>query len=453
MKKKNNMRIIFNNKILIATTLFWFVIQILYIKTNKYDILVSDPGLYVYYAQECVKHGTMYPDYTNYHDQYIFNPGWVNFIILWIKLFGSVRYLPYFNSILNLGIIYYIFQICKKLFSNGHIAYTAVYCFMLLPSFFTISSHLYSESLFTILSLATLYYTITSETKIDKVLPYIAGSLAALSMWTRPIAIAWIIACLFYYLWIHRKWFSAIKYIGSYAIICTIIAICTHINYPDYLYKANTGGVNIIMGANDLATGGYCGETRYNKGELGYIYGLFTNDTLPVWRYYTQERKEPMPATSSIYTSNELDRIWKERSLNWIKNNMPHFIGLSFIKIQILFKRTPIFLYKYEGTGIYYTCKSKPLNYILEIISTYFFYFLLLLSFSGLLLRKTYKQPKIILYVIIILYIAVICVTCASARYNMVIQPFIVISATSAAYKIMSLLKVKIQNKYIPSSM
>ena len=207
------------------------------------------------------------------------------------------------------------------------------------------------------------------------------------------------------------------------------------------------------MGANDLATGGYCGETRYNKGELGYINGLFTNDTLPVWRYYTQEIKEPMPATSSIYTSNELDRIWKERSLNWIKNNMPHFIGLSFIKIQILFKRTPIFLYKYEGTGIYYTCKSKPLNYILEIISTYFFYFLLLLSFSGLLLRKTYKQPKIILYVIIILYIAVICVTCASARYNMVIQPFIVISATLAAYKIMSLLKVKIQNKYIPSSM
>lgn len=349
MKKKNNMRIIFNNKILIATTLFWFVIQILYIKTNKYDILVSDPGLYVYYAQECVKHGTMYPDYTNYHDQYIFNPGWVNFIILWIKLFGSVRYLPYFNSILNLGIIYYIFQICKKLFSNGHIAYTAVYCFMLLPSFFTISSHLYSESLFTILSLATLYYTITSGTKIDKVLPYIAGSLAALSMWTRPIAIAWIIACLFYYLWIHREWFSAIKYIGSYAIICTIIAICTHLNYPDYLYKANTGGVNLIMGANDLATGGYCGETRYNKGELGYIYGLFTNDTLPVWRYYTQERKEPMPATSSIYTSNELDRIWKQRATNWITHHPLKFIALSFNKMRIFFQSAPTFYLNTRG--------------------------------------------------------------------------------------------------------
>lgn len=429
MKKKNNMRIIFNNKILIATTLFWFVIQILYIKTNKYDILVSDPGLYVYYAQECVKHGTMYPDYTNYHDQYIFNPGWVNFIILWIKLFGSVRYLPYFNSILNLGIIYYIFQICKKLFSNGHIAYTAAYCFMLLPSFFTISSHLYSESLFTILSLATLYYTITSGTKIDKVLPYIAGSLAALSMWTRPIALAWMIACLFYYLWIHRKWFSAIKYIGSYAIICTIIAICTHINYPDYLYKANTGGVNIIMGANDLATGGYCGETRYNKGELGYINGLFTNDTLPVWRYYTQERKEPMPATSSIYTSNELDKIWKERALTWIMNNPIHFIRLSFTKIEILFKDSPTFLYKYEGSGRIYTYNNIILPFVSMFGNTWH-YIGLILSFIGLFRKKLYLQTISVIYIPIILYIIMICITCASSRYNMVIQPLIVISAT-----------------------
>lgn len=436
MKKKNNMRIIFNNKILIATTLFWSVIQILYIKNNKYDILVSDPGLYVYYAQECVKHGTMYPDYTNYHDQYIFNPGWVNFIILWIKLFGSVRYLPYFNSILNLGIIYYIFQICKKLFSNGHIAYTAVYCFMLLPSFFTISSHLYSESLFTILSLATLYYTITSGTKIDKVLPYIAGSLAALSMWTRPIAIAWIIACLFYYLWIHRKWFSAIKYIGSYAIICTIIAICTHINYPDYLYKANTGGVNIIMGANDLATGGYCGETRYNKGELGYINGLFTNDTLPVWRYYTQERKEPMPATSSIYTSNELDRIWKQRATNWITHHPLKFIALSFNKVRIFFQSAPTFLFKYEGTGKQTYHLHSLIIELIDVLSTYLFYTFLLFSFISLYRSQIHRNASLLLLIPILINIVIIGLTCGAQRYNMVIQPLIVITASATIHRI-----------------
>lgn len=436
MKKKNNMRIIFNNKILIATTLFWFVIQILYIKTNKYDILVSDPGLYVYYAQECVKHGTMYPDYTNYHDQYIFNPGWVNFIILWIKLFGSVRYLPYFNSILNLGIIYYIFQICKKLFSNGHIAYTAAYCFMLLPSFFTISSHLYSESLFTILSLATLYYTITSGTKIDKVLPYIAGSLAALSMWTRPIALAWMIACLFYYLWIHRKWFSAIKYIGSYAIICTIIAICTHINYPDYLYKANTGGVNIIMGANDLATGGYCGETRYNKGELGYINGLFTNDTLPVWRYYTQERKEPMPATSSIYTSNELDRIWKQRATNWITHHPLKFIALSFNKMRIFFQSAPTFLFKYEGTGKQTYRLHSLIISLIDVLSTYLFYTFLLFSFISLYRSQIHRNASLLLLIPILINIVIIGLTCGAQRYNMVIQPLIVITASATIHRI-----------------
>lgn len=81
--------IIFTKRVFFSIVFLYVILEILYVVKYADEILVSDPGWYVYYAEECVKHGTMYPDYSNYHDEYIFAPGWVNFIILGIKLLGG----------------------------------------------------------------------------------------------------------------------------------------------------------------------------------------------------------------------------------------------------------------------------------------------------------------------------------------------------------------------------
>ena len=75
-------------KILRKTVLFitigiWVLFQFMWVALFGYDELVSDPGFYVYYAEECIKHGTVFPDYSNFHSEYIFSPGRIHFIIVW----------------------------------------------------------------------------------------------------------------------------------------------------------------------------------------------------------------------------------------------------------------------------------------------------------------------------------------------------------------------------------
>lgn len=425
------MHFILTKRTLAIVSLIWFALMTIYIKANKYDFWVSDPGTYIYYATECVKHGTMYPDWSNYHNAYIFNPGWVNFIILWIKILGSTRYLAYVNAVFNIGILYYIYKIIRRAFNSERLACMTAYLFMLLPSFFTISSHTFSELPFVFLTLAALYYTILYYTIQRKYLTYAAGVLLALSMWVRPMALAWIVTCLFLLLYKKRDWRAALRLCGAYAIICFCIAAGTHRNFPDYVYKGNTGGINLIMGNNDKATnGGYCGDAFLKEDGLGYIPKLYSSNKLrPVYRYFNNDRKEFCNETTGLYTYLQTDSIWTLRAKNWITHHPKRYIELSTYRLLQLYETAPTFLYSYGVAGLQETTLPQILQLLMRYSGIYLFHFLLFLSLITILFYSWRNQAVMFLTIPIMTATLMTVLVTTAPRYNMIMQPLIVMTA------------------------
>jgi len=404
----------YNRRTLAIIAVVWFFCMIFYIKWNKYDALISDPGAYIYYAKLCAEQGTMYPNTSLLHSSYIFNPGWVNFIVLWINIFGSVRYLVYMNAFFNIAILSLIYVLCRRLFANCNIAYTAAYMYMILPSFFTISNHTFSELYFILWSLLALYFAVRGGKWT-----YVAGLASALAMWTRPIALGWLVACLFWFLWKRYDWCCTVRYIASYVIVCALVAVCTHRDYPDYVYKANTGGVNLIMGANDHATGQYCVEAFNPVDGLGYI-------------EYPEK-----------YTVNQKDSIWKQRAIQWIIQHPKTYVWLTVKKLFQLYIVAPSFTYtykslpegRYSSSSVYdkmetaYPFNLQGIWQNQAFLCFHFHIAIMLLSLFGLFRYARKKRELCMLYIPIILCTAMTIATVGAPRYNVVMLPLIIMTA------------------------
>lgn len=389
----------------------WLGAQLLYVCLNKYDALVSDPGTYVLLARDCFRDGTLYPNYSHLYSSYVFNPGWVNFIVLWLKVFGNTSDLVYTQVVFNALSLLLIYLICRRLFNNRIIAYLAIFIYMLIPSVFTISVHLFSEPFFIVLSLTSLYFCL-----LGNKYAYFSGLFLALAMWTRPIALGWLIACLFWYIIKQKDWKSAVRHIVMYGITCLVIAICTHQNYPNYLYKSTTGGVNLIMGANDDATGGYC-PSVFQEGKMGYI---------------------PDSVLCKL-TVNEKDSVWTARSLQWIFSHPSKYLLLSFKKLYALYSHSALFLYNYrkappssndhliasyEFQSPATICSYLWLFKMIKIQATYGFKVIVMFFIIGLFLSIRNSEVFFICLPVI-LCTGMTILTVGESRYNIIMLPLL----------------------------
>lgn len=415
-------RYIFQRNTLLFTIIIWILFQIVYVTLFKYSELVSDPGFYVYYAEECIKHDTMFPDYSNFHSEYIYSPGWINFIIVWIKIFESVELIPYFNIILNILILWLLYKITIVTTESKSISYLVLYIFMILPSNSTISLHLYTEIPFEILSMLSFYLIFSKKYWHIA----IAGICIALAQWIRPLGVAWILAALFLLIYQKRNYKAVITYAISILITSGSIACMTYQNFPKPIFQAQTGGVNLIMGANDKATGGYCGEARRSPDGLGYLPGLFDSTSYTRVKYYVNDTAF-VPKYSDKYTYLEVDSIYKARSFNWIAKNPEKWISLIPQKIYLLLNSAPSFAYTQDQNNSHLQI-MRGISIISSLIGK-MFVFIVLLSFVGLVMPfwKNYKMIYVLIPIIITSAMTV--ATSSMVRYNFIMIPFILIFA------------------------
>lgn len=324
------LNIFYNKKTYIASIIAWIVFQIVWITLYSTDLWYSDFGLYQYYATICADHGTMYPDYSFYHHEYIFAPGWVNMLVLWYKLFGNFDYVPFLLLIFNVSSFYVTNLICKKISQSENILYTVGYLYILTPAFSTTNVILCSEISFIFFATLSLYLSL-----YRRFINYVLSALfIVVALWIRPLAWAWIISALFFFVLNKVGYKYILAYAASVFLFCGSIGYLTHKNFPDYLYTASTGGVNMIMGANDKATGGYLHEAR-EEGGLGYLPGLYDDaKTRPVTSLRTGEFLKDY---SDKYIYSECDSIYKARSINWIVENPIKWCSTIPNKIKLLF--------------------------------------------------------------------------------------------------------------------
>jgi 4-amino-4-deoxy-L-arabinose transferase-like glycosyltransferase len=286
----------------VFTLCAWIIAQIAILCFYRQTPQFSDAALYDEYARQCYGNKTFYPDSTQVYTNYIFNPGYVNYLLLHLRIFGSLSFVNVFNILLNVLIVWEIFLLAKHFFDKK-IALISVILYCLLPS----NSLLVQAHLTEIPFLATVLGAVCLVRR-DKYCPLIlAGILMAVANWIRPVAALFLLPALLY-MFLHK--FHIKNYLSLllplFAAVLSI-GICAKSYSGYFTYQASTGGFNLIQGASDHADGGY-GKECYDEGNTGFIEDI------------------------TRLTFKERDSIWKARSIEWIKKNPVRYLSLAPVK-------------------------------------------------------------------------------------------------------------------------
>jgi hypothetical protein len=173
-----------------------------------------------------------------------------------------------------------------------------------------------------LLNLTELLFTVTISFSIYFYLKktswslLLSGIFCGLSIAIRPLGWALVISFLALIIYkIYKKEFrySSLSYLltGIFTIVLLFGSI-TYLSVGKFVYTSDNGPLNILMGANDHANGGYY-ENVFEKGEAGYL-----------------EHPEKL-------TFDQKEQFWMNQSLSWISAHPVKWIMLFPKKIFNMF--------------------------------------------------------------------------------------------------------------------
>ncbi len=402
--------------ITISFVIIWVALQIILV--TAYGITTidggGDPDSYRYYALQAINNCTLYPNNLNYHDNFIFAPGYVNYIILIHSIFGSFKAVLYSQIILNLFIVILLYNLAAKLF-NSKIGYISIWLYLLLTSNLLSPIFGYTELLFIFLSLLSLYLVLSNKWYFI----ILSGVVLALANWVRPLAIAWMFSVIIYFFLNKSSYKKYACYIAGYIIMIIIIGSITKINFEDFNYASTTGGWNLIMGANDDCSGNY-NDIVFREGNIGYI----SNEDKNVLSYKQQ------------------DSTYMSRSIKWIIENPINYISYIPSKVKELF----LYDNQYDMSGdviinqnkfVFILSKLTFSNKIVRFCGNLLYWFLLVCSSVALIFF--FKDKRVIfIQLIIMITTFMTLVTVGHPRYHQIFMPYIIISTAFIVEKLIS---------------
>ena len=268
----------------------------------------SDQAAYMRMAQDCYERGVWYPNADYINASYIWAPGLINFFILQLKLFGTLKFNYIFNLAMNIGILWNVFILSNRWFSRRTaLIATTLFCL----TFSNIMVVLPAGTEIPFLFLALMAFTLSLKKKCGWLI--MAGTMFAFANWIRPLVIIFLpVILLFFYM----KKYNVRHYI---ALLLPLIFFTLSFGWMaqrqigHFVYQSTTSAVNLIMTANDKAYGGVSTS-------------LFKDSTSTCFIENAQNR-----------TFLEKDSIWKARSIAWIKEHPAKFMGLYMLKFVGLY--------------------------------------------------------------------------------------------------------------------
>lgn len=227
--------------------------------------------------------------YPNIHQlnsqQYLFNPGFINFLILELNVFGTFMYHGIIGIGLNLILLASVRKIIEELVNDEASDYaTILYCLM------------YSNMISSIPVMSDLFFTCLLFGSLALLRPkYIWLVLSSMIMcyanYTRPLLVIFVASILFYMYFKNFGWKRIMVYCISYFVFSTGLSLIISSNTAAKDASGSTLGVNLIMGANDHMNGTVNDEV-FKKGDIGYI-----------------------EKNANVY---QKDSIWKSHAIQWI---------------------------------------------------------------------------------------------------------------------------------------
>ena len=405
-------------KIALGISIIWVIAQIVLIVYFWGYPQKDDAGAYISRALRCFSNGEWYLMMEDVYSTYIVTPGLINFLILQLRIFGTVNFNAILNLFLNIAMLLEVYYLGKKFFSE-RIGLISVIIFCLLYSNLFIVLGANTENSFLFLCLSALCLVLSGKWKYV----IVAALLFALANWIRPLAIIYIFASIVYFFITKAKFYNYIALIIPYIFVLFIIGTVTEKKIGYFVYQSTTSGYNLLMTAHNNADG-YVNHSIYEEGNIGFI------------------------ENGNSVTFAEKDSIWKIRSFKWIKEYPVRFMTLYLKKMLIVYSTDTWSNSSHWGvnsgllSGLINDASKFSIESLVNIIkrgaSSIPYYVTMAFFFYALWInRSKIHNVKLIFFVIFITGNIITCIFPAITRYK---YPFIFVIIIYAAWGIDTLL-------------
>ena len=379
---------------------------------------VSDARTYIELAHASMQAGSLYPTAADKFSNFIFAPGYINYLIGMFTLFGdNVRAVLYVNIILNVTLLLEVVFIAKALFGERVAGITAI-GFCLYLTNYGVVMYTYTELLYCVLAYGALALFLRRGGGKSFAL---AGVMIVLANWVRPLAIVFI-AAMFLIAFLHKiGWRKVGLFLSGAAATFLLIGTVTYSNLGTFNTTSTTSGYNLLMGADDTADGRFNANV-FKDGATGDI-----------------------PNRENL-TFAERDRYWKDHAIEWIKQHPLDYALLIPKKLYYMYYKDAQFIASLTGNRTNQDLEGKGmvtkfLFYATQGYNQLFYLFLLSMAAYGsvkLLLRRDVRAC--ILLAVVVLGTGMTIITVGEQRYH---YPYLMVLLILAAYSVQSLIDAR----------
>ncbi len=414
-------------------------IIILYVTIQLVLVLVlpieyrSDSAHYFKLAQDCLQVNSFYPASQHLFSYYIFAPLFVNILVILLKISNSTIIISIFNLLLNTLQLFLVYKLSVNIFNRKVAAITVLLYILYLNNLGFLVSN-FTELLYGVLVLTALIFYIRKGNQNY----FIGGLFLGASISVRPVGYTLLLAFILFFV------YNKIKFNKSYSVIWLISGVITFISvfglfnllhFGRFIFTSSTGPINILMGANDNATGGYKDEV-FKPGNAVYL------------------------ANGDSMTYIEKNDFYTEKSLHWITSHPLRWLGLMPMKLIHTFIWDDITISYLLNTGdwdfakfVKYLWNDKSLNnimpdapqskriifFIVQAVHLVYYYFLMFCIIIGLIfyMKNKIKDDIVLLILLYVLFgVFMILITVGNVRFK---YPFLIIMLPFAANFIYSI--------------
>jgi hypothetical protein len=241
-----------------VTLVVWVALQVycLAALAPELDAQPGDAGYYVAAAMGHAVDHAFYPAERDFESAYINSPGYVNLLILYHRLTGTLRGSLLINFAANLLTLFYLYKFIRRASGSAGAARLGSVLFMAMMATALSVMYTMGDPTFCALSMASAYYALPGSHRRL----FVAGVLAMLAVWVRPVGGAWIVGAVVGLAVAYRRvcWSRVGVYLLGVGCVYGAIALKASSQCTETVVLSTTGGLNMRMGANDMAYGAYC---------------------------------------------------------------------------------------------------------------------------------------------------------------------------------------------------
>ena len=390
----------------------------------------SDALGYVRLAERTVAEDTIYPSSQNIYSDYIFAPGYVNFLALLFRIFDSIKAIQFVNIGLMVVLILELFYLSRN-YVNERVAYIVLLLFSFYPTTYGMIYYTLTDLFYVVLVFGAICLFVQQNWQWA----FLAGITVAFANWVRPfLPVMFLVIIALTFAAIPKRYRIRNLTVFTIAASVCIMAIgtMTYSRIGYFNFQSTTSGVNLIMGANDDADGSY-DPTVFEKGNIGHI------------------------ADKDDKTFKERDAYWRSRGVSWILEHPGKWICLFPAKFFYMIVIDSYALGQFSG-DVHRRAESReywvgmlssfPHWGILECLVVYnqlFYMICLCLSLYGIVLAIKSKNFIILALVLYwFLGTALTLATVGGARYHYPYMPVIFLLTAVAVDNIINKYRSKL---------